>query len=211
MTQAPPADFLHSIQHLRQYEEVVLFGKLSSYSKEEQDAVVSFLEREYQHESLDYPQEVPEYNAQAALWAAQTVYTAAQLLLYRSQNEQDIAGMFPAYDGSITASAILSADLSLRFLPHLLRQLELIDPDDRLIPVLEKVLQQWHYSAVQPTSTFKKEQIEVVTNNKCLHQLYINRIIQYKNLDLARSDAFNIGVKSALGIYADVYWKEFFN
>lgn len=69
-------------------------------------------------------------------------------MLYRKNEEQDIAILLPSFISPISPSAHLSADLVLRFLPDIIKQLKLIDPEDALIGILERQLVQWYYSGV---------------------------------------------------------------
>ena len=140
--------FLNTIQTLRKQEEAVLYEKLLPISEQEKKEAADFLYQEYQQEALEYPYQVPEFDVFAALWAADFLYTALQLVLHREQKEQDLVQLLPDFPNEITPSAILSADLCLRFLPDVIIQLKLIDSEDALIEILEKQLTLWHYSGI---------------------------------------------------------------
>ena len=78
------------IKHLRECEEVILYEKVISWENTEEQDLIDFLSQEYQNESLNYPYQISEFNPHAALWAAKTIYLAAQLILYRDQKENDL-------------------------------------------------------------------------------------------------------------------------
>jgi hypothetical protein len=201
--------FLQTIRHLRESEEVMLYEQVLFWEKSEENEVVGFLFREYQNESLDYPYQPSEFNSNAALWAAKTIYLAAQLILYRDHKEDDLEMLFLDYEGDLDSSAILSADLCLRFLPDMLFQLKVIDTQDRLIDRLEKIAYKWHYSSIRYPLEIERLSFEFINSDNCLRQMYVNRIIEYKKLKLAEHSACHELVKASLGIHGKELWKEF--
>ncbi len=201
--------FLQMIRQLRESEEVMLFQNVLFAEKDEELEVINFLSEEYRKESTGYPNKAPEFDPEAALWAAKTVYVAAQLILYRDHKEADLAALFTDFEGNTNASAILSADLCLRFLPDMLFQLKVIDTQDGLIVLLEKIAHKWHYSAMRYHLEIEQLDFECIGSNSCLEQLYANRIIENKKLKLAEQPACYETVKASLGMYAEILWKEF--
>ena len=134
--------FLKMIRTLRQQEEIMLYGNILQVTDAEAREVVVFLEKEYEAEALNYPYSIPSFDDTAALWAAKTVYIAAQLILYRETKNEALPLILPDFTGDVTPAAILSCDLCLRFLPTMIVQLKAIDSEDELIQVLENLLQQ---------------------------------------------------------------------
>lgn len=200
--------FLKMIRTLRHYEDVMLYGNILDIKETESIEVIEFLENEYQCEVLNYPYEVPAYNAEASLWAAKTVYTAAQLMLYRENKEADLPFLLPDFLGEFSASAILSSDLCLRFLPDMLTQLKFIDSEDPLIQILENKLRQFHYSGISYPLEIERLDFRNVGSNKCLQQLYINRIIENKKIQLADHPECKDMVFASLGFFAQEFWNE---
>jgi hypothetical protein len=202
------AYFLQMLHDLRKNEDVLLYENiLETYEQEEQE-VIKFLADEYKTESLNYPFTPPAFDPRAALWAAKTVYIAAQLVLYRKPKTEDLPGLLPAFTGEITAAAMLSADLCLRFLPDLVVQLKLLDHEDALIPLLEDRLKVWHYSAIAYQPEVETLDLNILQTNNCLQQLYINRVIACKNQSLARHPAIMPFIKASLGIFTREFWNE---
>lgn len=200
--------FLNMLLHLHQQEEVLLYSNILDISLDEQQAVIQYLKEYYAQESLDYPYIAPSFNGDAALWAAHTLYMANQLLLFRENKQEDLAKMLPFYVYEITPSAIASADLTLRFLPDVIKKLADIDPEDPLIPILEGHLHVWHYSSVN----YELETdlaFSTIQKNDCLMQLYSNRIIQYQRKDLAFHEVFHAQIIASLGMHAGHFWKDF--
>lgn len=213
--------FSKTIEHLRHYEEVFLFGNLLSISEKEKESVIDLLSIEYKIESVEHPQPSPVFDAKAALWAAQTVYIAAQLILYRETDVKDLPSLFPSFEdeNKITASQMLSADLCLRFLPAILIQAQTIDPEDELIALVEKHLIDFHYSAIGYGFRFHEKEdvktlvshsdLELLFNDKTFLQLYADRVFEKKDLNFASFPFINEKLKSDFGMYAHQFWKEF--
>jgi hypothetical protein len=187
----------------------MLYGNILEVSETEDQEAIAYLAKEYENESLNYPFTAPRFDTQAALWAAKTVYVATQLMLYRENKESDLESLLPAYAPEMTPSAIVSADLLLRFLPDIIGHLKAIDPEDKLIEVLEKRLAAWHFSGVKYALPVNDLHFDVILSNPCLYQLYMDRVIENKSLPLARHPSLKEGVKASLGMYAGVYWNEF--
>lgn len=186
----------------------MLFASQLHFSEEEQLDAVRYLAKEYEEEALNYPFKVPPFDEEAALWAAKIVYTASQLLLYRENKAHELTALLPAYFHPINASAILSADLTLRFLPDILLQLKAIDPEDPLIALLEGHLKTWHYSGICYPLAVEELDFTLLASSACLQQLYTDRIIFYKNQRLALHPEINSGVKATVGIYGPRFWRE---
>ncbi|MGF2411349.1 hypothetical protein [Ferruginibacter sp.] len=203
-----PYHFYNTISQLRQNEELVLYDRVLHFSEEDEQLVKDFLKIEYETESLNYPFTPPSCNAAAALWGAKTVYTACQLILYRENKEAELPLLLPVYNNEMDAAAILSADLCLRFLPQALQQTKNIDPDDALIAVLENHLQQWHYSGIGYVLNAATVNFDTVFANECMQQLYIDRVIQKKDMQRAMLPLLQKKITAAMGIYSATFWKE---
>lgn len=197
------------VRHLREHEEIMLFRNILNIDEYDGAEATSYLQEEYRKESLEYPYTMPPFDPAAALWAAKTMNMAAQLLLYRENKPEDLESLFPAYEKEINSSAMLSADLCLRFLPDTLKEITLIDSMDSIIPLLERILAQWHYSGIHYPRDPETPALQTVTSDPCLQQLYLNRIIHYKNLKLALHPLFREKISANLGLFANDYWKEF--
>lgn len=201
--------FFDMIQTLRELEEVILYKNILSISDPEKEKIVLFLEKEYQSEALDFPFISPKFHPQAALWAAETVYYASQFILFRENDDAKMEDFFPAFQFEISPSSILSVDLCFRFVPDMLRQLSLIDPEDSLISILEKHLQTWHFSGINYSLDFKGIDLNIIFTDPCLQQLYLNRITTYKNIHLAKMPKINQLLQANFGIFEETFWSNF--
>jgi hypothetical protein len=203
-----PDYFLKMIRSLRLHEEIMLYGNILEISELEIEAVKNFLESEYERESKGYPGGAPKFDADAGLWGARTVYIAAQLILYRENQEKDLSLLLPDHHSPPTAAGMLSADLCLRFLPQMIMQLKNIDSEDALLEVLERKLVPWHYSAVTHPLTIEALDFSFV-DDPCLRQLYAERIIDNRKLSLALHPAFRDYISAQLGLYGHTLWNDF--
>lgn len=201
-------NFLQTISSLRMLEELIVFGKMEIIPERDYKDVISFLEEEYLEESTGFPANAPSFDAEAALWGAKTIYAAAGVLLDRNQNNNELELLFPQYEGNIDAGSILSADLCLRFLPNILFPLKRIDIEDKVISLLEDILATWHFSGINYQLDYSKINFTTISDHACMYQLYCDRIIQYKNLELAQLPVFNSHIKGCLGLHTHIFWNE---
>jgi hypothetical protein len=198
--------FLMMLTAIREREEVILYDNIFQTSEQEQHQVIDYLNQVYHQESLEYPHQIPPFDAHAGLWAANTLYVSAQLLLYRKNSNNDLSVLLPHFMYPKTPSAVLSADLSLRFLPDVITHLDRINPEDELIPILENHLYSWHYSGINYPLLVEKLDFTIEQSDRCLQQLYANRIIEYQRKPLAETIAFSEIVGASLGDYRKSFW-----
>lgn len=201
--------FYDMISLLRKSGEVVLYNNILTISPAERENTTAFLKLEYQRECLNYPFTPPLFHPEAAIWGAEMIYISAQLLLYRQDSEAVLGDILPKENLEITSETLLSADLCLRFIPGIIFELKSIDKDDSLIPLLETVLDRWHYSGIQFSHPKGDISWERLLENECFQQLYTNRIIKYKNIELASIPLLNHSIQVAFGIQGERYWPEF--
>jgi MoxR-vWA-beta-propeller ternary system domain bpX4 len=200
--------FYNTIYQLRSNEEIILYDKMLDISEDDEELVKSFLLIEYDGEKENYPYTAPAYDANAALWAAKIVYTTSQLMLYREHKIEELKALLPEYEGELNASAILSSDLCLRFLPQILNETKYIDPDDELISLVEKYLKDWHYSSIGYPINADKLAFDVIASNKCLQQMYVDRIITRKDAKRATFSFTHEKIKETMGDYAYEFWND---
>ncbi|PIF30645.1 hypothetical protein CLU81_1085 [Flavobacterium sp. 9] len=200
--------FLDTIYHLRTIEQIILYNKIMTVSRSEEIDTTSFLETEYENEILEYPDVAPKFNPDAALWAAKTVYSAAQLLLFREHKISELLDFLPKYHGEIDASALLSADICLRFLPQIILEMKRLDADDLVIPILENHLVQFHYSVIGYEIEIEKINFDILAVNDSLKGLYLNRIVERKAVKFAEPDFIKKQLEIGFGDYKKVFWPQ---
>lgn len=200
-----------TIYQLRTIEQAILYDTILSISKAEEEDTISFLIDEYEKEKLNYPFQPPDFEPKAALWAAKTIYFATQFLINRKDTVKDFDVFLPNYDSPINSSALLSADLCLRFLPFLLNEFSRIDPEDVLIPILEEFLTNFHYSSIgyDLKTDYQQLNLDILKQNNCLEQLYLNRITEKKALPFVEIPYIKQQLMANFGDYQKVFWTDF--
>ena len=185
MSKLKPNFFLDSIAHLRTHGHLIIRDDILKTTKSEDEDITLYLEQDFEKECLSLPFEAPRFNPNAALWASKIVYYATLLLLHRKDTKKDLETMFANYTDVVDLSSILSVDLTLRFLPQVFLELEAIDPQDPLVPILKQILNIWQFSAIH--QTFKADDIDkhIYLDNIKTKQLFLNRIVDKKAINWA--------------------------
>ncbi|MEL6925868.1 MAG: hypothetical protein AAFO94_17635, partial [Bacteroidota bacterium] len=66
----------------------------------------------------------------------------------------------------------------------------------------------WHYSGIAATLPLEELKWAPIAADDCLQQLYVDRVIQLKNIRLAKHPMLSTFVKSAMGDHATTLWPE---
>ena len=206
--QQPKLPFLETLYHLRTIEQIILYNKIDTVTADEEKEIIDFLEAEYEREVIDYPFLSPKFNPKAALWGAKTLYFSSQLLLHRENKAEQLEDIILPYTASINASAMLSADLCLRFLPQIVQQLQLINFNDSLIGILKQKLQQFHYSAIGFDLDNASIDLQLLFSDKCFKQLYLDRITQYRAIQWTSIPIVKQSILENLGNHKTHFWRE---
>ncbi|MBS1665127.1 MAG: hypothetical protein JST68_29040 [Bacteroidetes bacterium] len=207
MTTSSDNYFLSTTRHLRAQEEMLIYDRFTPITTKAEQLVGDFLREEYERECLNYPGRAPDFEPGAAIWAARIVFIASQLLLARDKGGRDLMQVLPAYTGRKTAAAILSADLCLRCLPDVIDKAIEISPDDELVPLLKRVLRDWHYSGVGDVADAELDWASIA-GDECLLRLYADRVIERKAAELVNTPVLRPVVMAAIGDHQDSFWKE---
>jgi hypothetical protein len=199
-----------TIVRLRKTGELILLTNGVQTDDDDEQKLAVFLEKEYEREQLHWPHTPPHWCAEAGLWAAKIVFHTARLVLYRRQTIEEIRHLFTHYTGPVTAGAILSADICLRFLPQCIEPLTSLDDTDELIGILQSLLTKWHYSAIGYTDIPSLSDFTVIQSDACLSQLYTDKVIAHKHRAIALHPQIKPLVAAALGQHAATLWPDFY-
>jgi hypothetical protein len=200
--------FLDTIFLLRKEECITLFSSLQQISPQEEVEAGDYFETEFEKERLEFLSDQLICNKLAAVWAAKILYHSAQLYLIRENTEKNIENLIPVFKGSRDISSILSADLSLRFLPQIIVALNSVDPEDPLIAMLENILTQFHYSGIGYDLDLKNVNWQEELKDTTYRKLYLERIVEKKDYKLAEIPFINKLITAEFGIYKDAFWRE---
>ncbi len=145
---------------------------------------------------------------EAAVWAAKVLYNSTQLYLIRENTEKNIDNLIPRFNGTRDIPSILSADLSLRFLPQVIVALHTVDPEDPLIAMLENILLQFHYSGIGHDLDLKNVNWKEELKDSTYRKLYLERIVEKRDYKLAEIPFINKLLIAEFGMHKDAFWRE---
>jgi hypothetical protein len=199
--------FLDTIYALRTTDELILYTVKKEFSTWEEKVVIDFLEEEYNKESTHYPFAAPAFNANAAIWAAKLLYTTAYFYLNRTDDVATVIKRIKTYSEKPTVEEMLSADLVLRFLPQLYNELKRLDFEDSILPLLHKQLQYFHYAAIGMDIEMENVDLSIVFQSQCFQQLYLNRIVERKDIQIAKVEEIAAALRENFGAYKENFWR----
>lgn len=202
-------NLLKTIHHLRTYEELILFTDKYDISASDEREAISFLEEEYNNESLHYPYNAPAFHKTAALWSAKLLYNVAFFFLCRNDNTSKLISVLKPYQTLPNPSEHLSADLLMRFIPDIYSQLKSIDAQDTILPVLESHMQMFHYSSVGTDILVDEVDVTELFTDPCFRQLYVDRVTHKKVQKLIAIQQIKGVIKENLGDYTKTFWQGF--
>lgn len=200
--------FLDTLFLLRKEGALTIFSDLKTLSEKEEKEAEDFFESEFEKERLEFLSDKIRFNNETAIWAAKILYHSTQLYLIRKDTAKDLENLIPQYQGEKDVSAILSADLSLRFLPQLLDALQVADSTDPLVKMLENILHQFHYSGIGLDLNLEKINWEEELKDKTYRKLYLERIVEKKAYKLAEIPYINQLLIAEFGMYKEIFWRE---
>ncbi|MDF2932160.1 MAG: hypothetical protein K0R36_1491 [Chryseobacterium sp.] len=200
--------FLDTLFLLRKEECINIFTDLHEISKNEEQDAADYFESEFEKERLEFLSDQISCDQKTAVWAAKVLYHSAQLYLIRKDTAKDLEKLIPQFIGKRDVSSLLSADLSLRFLPQIISSLQIADPEDPLIKILENILQQFHYSGIGFDLDLEKINWEEELKDKTYRKLYLERIVEKKAYNLAEIPYINQLLMAEFGMYKEIFWRE---
>ncbi|WP_415325681.1 hypothetical protein [Chryseobacterium sp. MMS23-Vi53] len=200
--------FLDTLFLLRKEECITIFTDIQEISQKEEQDAADYFESEFEKERLEFLSDQINCDRETAVWAAKVMYHSAQLHLIRENTAKDLNKLIPSFKGKRDISSILSADLSLRFLPQIIAVLQSADPEDALIKMLENILKQFHYSAIGFDLELENINWEEELKDKTYRKLYLERIVEKKAYSLAEIPYINQLLIAEFGMYKDIFWRE---
>lgn len=200
--------FLDTLFLLRKEGVMTIFTDLFEIPKKEEEDAAVYFESEFEKERLNFLSDEIPFNKNAAVWAGKVLYHSAQLYLIRKDTAKDVNKLIPRFEGRKDVSAVLSADLSLRFLPQIRDALHLADAADPVVKILDEILIQFHYSAIGSDVYPEKIIWEEGLKDKTYRKLYLERIVEKKAYKLAEIPYINQLLMAEFGMYKDVFWRD---
>jgi hypothetical protein len=151
----------------------------------------------------DAPGEPPNYDAAAALWAAEMLHRACQLAVYREFGAANVEAAFSTpCPVAAPASAHYSVDLTFRYLPDLHRLTRHAAPGDPLVAQIAVWAAAWPLSSVGIAEVkVLDEPLIVVLSHTSLRQQYVDRIFARRAADRLDHPATREAATAALGLH----------
>lgn len=196
------------IQTCWQQGRVTVANELIDFSDEDKQQTVDALMQFYAQDALEQSGQVPPFNQNAALWAAIYLYRAVQFTLLRDKGAETVNEQLTPFNGTINAEAVYSVDLCFRYLPHLFNLARGLAPGDVLVQHLLQSAAQWPLSSVGMPANVENN-LQVILNNDCLCRLYVDRIIEKRDVKRSTHALVNERVQESLGIYHHELWPGF--
>jgi hypothetical protein len=154
---------------------------------------------------LEGPGRLPELNIAVATWGAKTVYGTCQLIVFRQLDEQAIGEFLPAaVPPGDPPSRHWSVDLTLRFLPDVLRQASVASEEDPLLRHLRSLAYQWPLSSVGIDGVVP-EHVDDLAASPPLLRLYVDRILARKDFRRLEHPAVREAARQAVGMHAELW------
>ena len=188
--------------------KIIVSGMMQDFTSEDDDACTKLMKEYYECDKLEMAYDAPVFSAESALWAAKYFYHAVQLIVIRDADETVIQSKLQEFEAERTPAAIYSADLIFRYLPSLFSLAKGLSPSDPLVKELQRTVCVWVLSApgIDLEQTIN---IEEVSHNYFLWQVFIDRVIECKNKRLIENPKVAEGVSIALGKHSKVFWQQF--
>ena len=124
-------------------------GALIEPSSNDLELTASILTEFESHYRDDHPGIPPDLSCESMLWGALTVFRASSFLAHRDSNADVIhRAMNTPCPEAASPSVCYSVDLTLRFLPDLIRLAKAASANDPLVEILTTLARQWPLSSV---------------------------------------------------------------
>lgn len=149
----------------------------------------------------DLPATPPAVELAAARYGAVMLYRACQFLVFRDVDPETIQReLSRSIDGSVTPLTHYSVDLTLRYLPDVVRLACGESKEDPLVTELTRLAGQWPLSAVG-ISGAEVGDVTAIVSDPCLLRLYVDRIIARQDLGRLGNEQVRAAAAQAIGAF----------
>jgi len=153
---------------------------------------------------LDQPTGLPEFDIDAALWAAEVLFRATQFQVFRDVNPDVILAAFSPLGPEVDSpSAHYSVDLCFRYLGDVLRQSTLASREDPLNEGISRLLNSWPLSAIGVKDVEPPER-GVAFHDRPLWRLFVDRAISTDDQRLLADPQIQESVAVVVGAFPEL-------
>lgn len=147
------------------------------------------------------PVGLPEFDPECGMWAAETLYRAAQFLAHRDVNVEFIDAAFAEPPpGSRSAAAHYSVDLCFRYLRDIWRLAGLASTDDPFSDRLVRLVGPWPLSAVGFHGLDLVAE-KTLLNQPAMRRIYVDRILSRAKPSQVKDPELRELVSTAIGAF----------
>ena len=182
-------------------------GFMDGLTDEDKSESLTLLKGLYDRTVWDAPDGLPAFDGEAAMWAACYLYRTIQLVMLRRLGEEEVRQQLADHTGKRSPAVIYSVDLCFRHLPGLFQLAKGLAPGDILVSRLQEQARLWPFSSVG--IEVEEADVTMIAADPCLRQLYVDRIIQAKDILRARNERIVSFVAESLGEHAATLWPGF--
>jgi hypothetical protein len=155
-------------------------------------------EKQYRVERPGVP---PALSESAMLWSALTVFRACSFLAHRDLNAESLEHAFkPPCPLPPSPSVCYSVDLTMRFLPDLVRLARAASENDPLVCILMELARQWPLSSVGIAKVGPVDVIAFI-EDESLRITYVDRIVARKDQSRLDNPTVRNAVNAAIGLH----------
>jgi len=153
---------------------------------------------------LSLAHEAPAFDLNVARSAAILVYRACQFHVFRDLGTELInEHLNSASLSKDSARGHYNVDLTMRFLPDLIRLATLVSPNDPLVTHLRRWAREWPLSSVGVADVGDID-IGLFATDSCLMQLYVDRILARKDASRRNDEHVPQWIAVAIGAYSEL-------
>jgi len=149
------------------------------------------------------PAGLPAFDLHAAKHGAITLYRACQFLAYRDFSEEDIHEAIAIRPIASNPAEHLSVDLTLRFLPDVVRLAKAAAPEDPLVKRLLELARSWPLSSVG-IADVKDVDIAPLINDLAVFRLYIDRVLNRSDASRLTGDHVRDAIGAVVGAFPEL-------
>ena len=174
---------------------------LTADDLEQSQSLLLAFERDRRDELPGTP---PAFARDAAQYGAETMYRACQFLVFREVEPETIHELLGRpWRSERSASVHYSVDLTLRFLPDLVRLARRISAEDPLVTDLIQLAGRWPLSAVGISGADAGD-VEPIVSDPCLVRLYLDRIIARHDFQRLANVRVREAARQAIGAFSEL-------
>lgn len=157
---------------------------------------------------LEFPGEPPEFDPDAAAWAAESLFQVCRLAVIRDlEVDQELQKVLATPPTPADASSHYSVDLVFRFLPDVLRLARALAEGDPLVAVIRTWCANWPLSSVG-VAGLEVVQIEPLLRHAGLRTQYVDRILAHGDASRMTDERVRDAVRQAIGVHESLVRKE---